>query len=179
MRDWHPLSKLVVIVGGVGLAALLWFDSVSESQPMARVSQSSGEAPEPAPDLPGDTIDLSSPAILVDLPPIDQFSATVERPLFSPDRRPFVPVQPVIERTSREPVQPVVTSGTLREPEIFFVGTVRRNDELIALITPFDDYVVTMLDAGENINGWTAVEIGDRNLVLEQEDEIRHLTILE
>ena len=178
MRDWHPLSKLVVAVGIVAAVWLLWLETSPNGEPVARAATRAVETSTN--NQAEQQVETTKKSPLVALPPLDRFTAMVERPLFAPGRRTYQAPEPEIAINEK----PVVIEQRqeedfLDEPDIFFVGTVRRNNELLALITPIDDYIVSMLGSGETVNGWSVIEIDDHLLVLKQDDQERRLSILQ
>jgi len=101
--------------------------------------------------------DLPTPPEL-GLPPLAEFAAIVERPLFFPDRRPL-PAEPPPPPPPKEPltanVVGIVMSGTQ--------GT-------LLLRLPKEKDAVT-LRTGDIVQGWTLVEISPEGAVFERDGE--------
>jgi hypothetical protein len=100
------------------------------------------------------------------LPPLERFTAMVERPLFSPARR-SVKVDVGMEEVDR------------LEPPAFplfgFVGTIDQGGRIRALTDgPWGHRIIS---AGEEVNGWQVVLVERRRLGLERDNEQLELHI--
>lgn len=107
------------------------------------------------------------------LPTITNFSAMVERPLFSPDRRdqPAKPLNqlPVVEEANRPELS--------TDPIVAFIGTVADSNGFRAIIS--DQKGVRSVTIGQYIDGWHVMMIDARRLTLEHGNEHIILNILE
>jgi general secretion pathway protein N len=95
--------------------------------------------------------------------PLDGLSATRERPLFSPTRRPPPPPPPPVVRAPEPPPPPP-------PPNVTLVGILMDGEEARALVrTPS-----TIMHAriGDEIEGWKVVQIEGRKLVLSRDDRL-------
>ena len=100
-----------------------------------------------------------SPGEIPEIPPIEELSSTVERPLFMRTRRPpKAPVAPVVEAA---PVQ-VPTE----EAPADLTGIVNGPDLNYAILTNRATKEVMQLRQGEKIDEWSLQEIGPRYVVL-------------
>jgi hypothetical protein len=115
--------------------ALLGVAAAQESTPKA-----SGEIPE--------------------LPPIEDLSATMERPLFMPSRRPPAPPPPA-PVAKAEPV-----AVPTEESPADLTGIVKSPDRTYAILTSRATKEVHHLRMGEKIEEWSVQEIGARYVVL-------------
>ncbi|MEZ5823868.1 MAG: hypothetical protein R3C97_03730 [Geminicoccaceae bacterium] len=177
VKDWHPVSKFVTIFGILVLGFLL----LTEEQHTNRIA-AAASPPRDLPQAPGRLLDVPDLPGLdtggYTLPPASRFEAMIERPLFSPMRRPSEPVlvaieyEPVIEPAAGpdEPVGPL-------DPTIAFVGSLKRSGETLALITREREDYVQAIRTGDEIDGWKVVEVGERSLELEAAGERRRLEI--
>ena len=173
MRDWHPVSKFVVVAGVLGLGAMLVFDEEPRQNVVVAAS-----ARESLPDIPAPVADIPDiPSIgpsLSSLPPKETFAAMVDRPLFSPTRRPYAPVVVAVEP---EPVASEPGPPEPLDPTIRFVGSVSRSNETLALITREDTDLVEALRPGDEVDGWRVTGITDWSLELEAGGEKFRLEI--
>jgi hypothetical protein len=93
----------------------------------------------------------------------------VDRPLFSPSRRPYEPTV----------AAPVFTSVVVEdEPEeaatLDLIGTMLTGRSRIAMITHSDKGLLKM-KRGDDVDGWRLVAISDEQVWLERDGETRHL----
>lgn len=179
MRQWHPVSKTVVVVGvlALGLVAL---DSEQQPSQVAIAASPSRELPA----VPARLLDIPDLPSIKDnkhaLPPATSFSAMVQRPLFSPLRKPSEPVIVAVEYIPEEDIEPAAGSEIPEEPTepaISLVGSLRRHGETLALIMRDDGEFVEAIRSGDEINGWRVVGISDTSLDLEAGGEHRRLEI--
>jgi len=108
-----------------------------------------------------------------DLPPLSDFASIIERPLFTPDRRPAG--NNMIGTIEVEPSQQ--TPGSLMSGDLLLSAVVVDTDKAIALIQSAADHKIHRLETGESIDGWTVREIRDREVVLARGNETRNLEL--
>jgi hypothetical protein len=94
---------------------------------------------------------------------IAEFTATRERPLFSPTRRP--PPPPVVAEVPR-PVAPQSPASPPSPPSMALFGTVIGLNGARALIRSGDAGKIVEVGAGDAVGGWTVNQIDKRHLVL-------------
>ena len=130
---WPPMLLLVVC------AALAWviYRQVGVA-PNLNAAQGSTTAATQVPDLP--------PELQFSMRPVEDFDAILERPLFSPNRRP-----PAIEALESPPPNSDVTF-TLK-------GILIDEDVRIALFRAQRNKKILRLREGDMIEGWTLVRI--------------------
>ena len=96
-----------------------------------------------------------------ELPPLDAFGAIVERPLFSPDRRPAA--------TAAAPEadsQPSDESGV--QGQILLAGTATdQGDRAVAILRDVTQGTQFRVWVGDQVGGWTIYAIKPREIVLE------------
>jgi hypothetical protein len=96
-----------------------------------------------------------------ELPPLDAFGAVIERPLFSPDRRPAV--------TAAAPdaeSQPSDESGV--QGQILLAGTATdQGDRAVAILRDVTQGTQFRVWVGDQVGGWTVYAIKPREIVLE------------
>lgn len=98
----------------------------------------------------------------VELQPLQQLSATKDRPLFSPARRP--PAKPVAPVARQEPPPPPPPP-----PSVVVLGIVSENgDGRAAIRASSKGDKVVRVRAGDDVSGWTVERIEPRRLVLKQ-----------
>jgi hypothetical protein len=88
--------------------------------------------------------------------PLDQLSATRDRPLFSPTRRPQAP-PPIIVPTAPPPPPP---------PDVALLGVVMDGDTARALVRVGQQAKITRVQIGDDIGGWKVGQIEARFVVL-------------
>jgi general secretion pathway protein N len=88
--------------------------------------------------------------------PLDRFSVTRDRPLFSPTRRP--PAAPVVAAAPPPPPPP--------PPEVMLLGVVMDGDDAHALVRTGPAAKILRLRIGDEIGGWKVGQIESRKLVL-------------
>jgi general secretion pathway protein N len=93
---------------------------------------------------------------------LDQLSATRERPLFSPGRRPPAPPPAHVQLEPAPPRAPPVA------PNLTLVGVVLDTDEARAVVR--SGTAVIRARFGDDIEGWKVTEIGARRLTLSHGD---------
>jgi hypothetical protein len=114
-------------------------------------------SPEAGSVIPAERVALS-------LPPIEEFRVIVERPLFSPSRRPPLPApppEPELVAVEAAVVEPVAQPEPPPPPAISFslIGIVMFGDQRVALLQPLDGARAVQLREGEEFGGWTAALI--------------------
>jgi hypothetical protein len=102
--------------------------------------------------------------------PLERLSATRERPLFSPTRRPPPPPPPVVHAPEPPPPPPP-------PPDVALLGIVMDGDEARAVIRTSPAAKVMRVGIGDDIGGWTVREIEERHLVLSLDDRIETVTM--
>jgi type II secretory pathway component PulC len=97
---------------------------------------------------------------------LDRLSATRERPLFSPDRRPPPPPPAPIVREAEPPPPPP-------PPKISLYGIVLDSNEAYAIVRA-DAAKIARVRIGDDVSGWKVSQIAPRRLVLSLDG--RHAT---
>jgi hypothetical protein len=110
------------------------------------------DAPAPAQDSSG--VMLSNPLAAQSL---ERLSATVDRPLFSPSRRP--PAQPAA-RTPQLPAPPAPP------PDLVLSGIVMDGERVRAIVQVGAEKKILRAQIGDDIGGWTVTQIEGRRLIL-------------
>jgi type II secretory pathway component PulC len=102
--------------------------------------------------------------------PLERLSATRERPLFSPTRRPPPPPPPVVHAPEPPPPPPP-------PPDVALLGIVMDGDEARAVIRTSPAAKVMRVGIGDDIGGWTVRQIEEQHLVLSLDDRIETVTM--
>jgi hypothetical protein len=102
--------------------------------------------------------------------PLDRLSATRERPLFSPTRRPPPPPPPVVQRAEPPPPPPP-------PPTVALFGVVMDGDEARAIVRTGPAADMRRVRVGDDIGGWKVAEIDGRRLVLVLDDRVATFTM--
>ncbi|MDE0155646.1 MAG: hypothetical protein OXS28_08600 [Gammaproteobacteria bacterium] len=98
-----------------------------------------------------------------DLPPIETFAETLERPLFRADRRPYEAPQPVIVD---EPAPAPVVEIPLGE-QVALRATIIIGEKRIALLHDLVNDIPLRLSRGDDVHGWTLSEVDTDSVVLQ------------
>ena len=168
-------SELKSMITGAALAAallalpyLLWTGQ-SEQAPAVAASVTLA-APDAA-----ELAAVEPPPAQFMLPPLERFTAVVERPLFSPTRR--MPAQAASEpdAPAAMPEAPVA-EGPL-EPELRFFGTVRQGGSAAALVTYPATAEVARLRVGDAVGEWQVIAVDRNHLELGLGEERRSFEI--
>jgi hypothetical protein len=133
-RQARVLGPLLLGAVCAGLAGVLYNEFRALGEARFEGPSSNGETPAVAP-LPPDPIFA--------LPPAEDFAAIVERPVFSPSRRPLAAPAPVIDQGG----------------DFVLVGIVISDGKPFALVRPQPGAPPVRVDEGGSIAGWTAEAI--------------------
>jgi general secretion pathway protein N len=174
LNNWHPASKLLVAVAVLAIPYLAW-TSLGEAPAAVSVVQRAVPEAEPPPtpaEPPGEVT-------LARLPPLERFTAIVDRPLFSPSRRPPPPVETPVEEVAAPEDEPEPLPPDNAAPEVRFVGTVGQGGAMTALVVRDGQEPVIKLRVGDEVDGWRVSSVSASQLVIEHEAERLVLTILE
>ncbi|WP_316160262.1 hypothetical protein [Bradyrhizobium sp. SZCCHNRI20481] len=106
--------------------------------------------------------------------PLEQLSATRERPLFSPSRRPpptDVPPPAVV-------AAPVVQEPSVPErPQLALVGTVVNGDRGLAVFVDPGSKTALRIRTGADYQGWTLRLVEARSVTLQRGEDVTVLTL--
>jgi general secretion pathway protein N len=161
----------VVIAGDVTVAAVhpSGFDNRDQlnGPPGALNSSPEPEAPATAGN---DTPTSANPLWAI---PLGTLTATGQRPLFSPSRRPPVPpavpaarVEPA--KSVVEPVKPVYVPTEPEKPQLSLVGVVSGISDGYAVFISATTHDIVRLKLGEGHEGWVLRSVKGREAVLEK-----------
>ena len=167
MTKWHPATKFLLLAAIPVLAYLLWSGGDAPA-PAVVGSVVRPQPAEPEPSQPTAT----EPAPAFQLPPLEHFTAVVERPLFSPTRRMPVLSAPNDAPAPRVDTGPAAPSGP-DEPPLRFFGTERRDGTAAALVVFSDTGKVGRLVPGDMVGEWQVLSVESNRLLLGQGDEQR------
>ena len=104
------------------------------------------------------------------LPPLAEYGAILERPLFLPDRRPYIAPEPVV-------ATPAAAARTTSAIRFLLSAVIITPDKRIALIQPEQNGKPRRLARGDEHDGWRLIAIEPRRISLRQGDEIRQLRL--
>jgi general secretion pathway protein N len=162
MRMWVLL--LVGVLAGdaeaLAVAPVLAIDPHEES-PVQSQSHATAAAQPPAVVEP---VSTGNPLWAI---PLRQLSATGERPLFAPSRRPS-PVAAVTYQPAAVPPPAPPKAVEPETPQFSLVGTVAGEGGGIAVILDQADKGVVRLKTGESHKGWALREVRGRAVVLQK-----------
>jgi general secretion pathway protein N len=162
VTKWHPATKLLLLAAVLAVPYLLWTRDEDEPPAVAAsAARPAAEAPEAGTGAPAEP-----PVDPFVLPPLEWFTAVVERPLFSPTRRLPVPTPPAVAEAPVTAPEPEPVAPGPAEPELRFFGTVRENGAAAALVTYPATAEVARLAPGDAVGEWRVVEVERNRLVL-------------
>lgn len=105
--------------------------------------------------------DAQSPESTFTLPPPEEFNAIVDRPLFSPDRKPPENASPI------EASSPAAETGGDAPRQIVLAGTATdQANRAVAILHDVSQGVQFRVWVGDQVNGWRVKEIRPRMVVL-------------
>jgi general secretion pathway protein N len=96
--------------------------------------------------------------------PLDQLSATLDRPLFSPSRRPPAPPPPPPVQVAAPPVPPP------SPPSLLLLGVVMDGEGARAIVRAGTEKKLLRAQIGDDIEGWKVSQIEGRKVVLSSLD---------
>lgn len=172
---------MTVVIGLGGLALVWWLDHGSPGDARQAVAvQSSSGATVPAPAVQRTPISSLWGTSEADrdirrLPPVDDFASMVDRPLFAPARRPVDP-EPAVADLELPPTM-VEPAAPPDQPSVSFIGSIEEDGQVRALLGNGSN--VRGVGLGEEVEGWTVLDIEPRRLTLGLDEEVLQLTILE
>jgi hypothetical protein len=102
--------------------------------------------------------------------PLDRLSATRERPLFSPTRRPPPVPVPIVHEPEPPPPPPP-------PPDVALFGIVMDGDEARAIVRTSPAANVVRVRIGDDIGGWKVAQIEGRRLVLALDGRVATFTM--
>jgi hypothetical protein len=106
--------------------------------------------------------------------PLAQLSATRERPIFSPSRRPppsAVAAEPAIVKA------PVVRKKEPEAPQLVLVGTIASEEEGFGIFLDQSTKGALRLKLGEDYQGWKLQAIRGREVTMEKDQQAAVLTL--
>jgi general secretion pathway protein N len=102
---------------------------------------------------------------------LDELSATLDHPLFSPGRRPPAPPPPPAVQADAPPAPPP------SPPNLLLFGIVMDGEGARALVRTGADKKILRAQIGDDIGGWKVVQIEGRKLVLALDDRFATFTL--
>ena len=168
MSNWHPATKALALLALLVLPYLLWTGSDEGGTPVVASAARAVTSDVPA----GAT---APPPAAFELPPLEQLSEIVERPLFSPTRR-MPPPPPRVAATA--PVAPTQQAPAgPGEPQLRFFGTIRQGGVAAALVTYPGTGEVARLRPGDQVGDWQVLSVDGNHLELGLGEERRSYEI--
>lgn len=173
MRKVSPVTWVVLVIGVIAIP-WLWLSGEQGSPDGVAVRRDAATAAPPA--APG----AAEPAPLASSrPPLEAYTAIVERPLFNPMRRaPSPPLagieapgEPLVEP---EPIEEEPPSGEpLPEPSLRLVGTlVDAQGQALAIVEQPGASTRTTLALGDALDGWRLESVGNGSIEIRSGDRL-------
>jgi len=107
--------------------------------------------------------------------PLKQLSATRDRPIFSPSRRPPPAAEPVAALAS----PPVQAPKQPERPQLSLIGTIVSGDDSFAIFVDQTTKAPLRIRIGANYQGWMLRQIEARSVTLQKGQEIAMLSFPE
>lgn len=108
--------------------------------------------------------------------PIDLFAAIVERPVFSPSRRPFV-LQPQTQEAEAPRAAPEPAPVAVALSQFQLLGVLFADNEWLAFVQSPSATDGTWLGPGATLDGWTLQEISENSAVFESSGRTAQLQL--
>jgi hypothetical protein len=156
-RGWSPLYR----AAGLALAATCTALSVVLFVELKTPVAPAGAAPSAQAETPDTTGNNAAPRYA--LPPLQDFAAVTERPLFSEDRQP----SPDGDGQSIGPLSSVQVAGIIISP-----------DARVAVVSLGNPPVFVHLREGQDVDGWVVRSIEPNHVVFRNGAEVRELQLL-
>jgi len=123
----------------------------------------------------------NQPTLVRKVPPKSKFSQMLERPPFSPTRRPPKAVPQKIAKTqSPSPVAaPAPVAAPVRDPQLTVVGIIINPSQQIALVRDPREAKLKRLSRGDEIDGWLVEAILPKRVVLSNQKNLFELKLEE
>ena len=145
---------LLVALSALAGHVYLTYERISGDVSLSIPSQATATAEQPLPD---------EPEVVV--PSLEEFSAVIERPIFSQSRRP----PPLAAETAD-----VVAAPDL---EIELLGIVLWKSQRIALVRLKEDSGIVKIRQGADVAGWTAIAIEPSHVLFQRGDVEKKATL--
>jgi hypothetical protein len=108
--------------------------------------------------------------------PLSNLSATRERPIFSPSRRPPPPVTAAAPPPAQPPPPPP-RPPRVERPQLSLVGTVAGDEESFGLFVDPTTKAAIRLKIGEDYQGWKLRTVQGRDVMLERDKQTTILSL--
>lgn len=175
MTAWHPLTKLLIACATLAIGWLLVSGPSEAPATVAAARLRAGGTLLPANPDPALGA-IAALATRLEPPPRETFKAVLERPLFSPVRRPAARPEPPA-KVAAEPVE--AEDEPAAQPRFRLVGTVTRRGRSEALLARAEGGPLVRLEAGGELDGWVAVAIAPDHVEIERNGTRHRLQILQ
>ena len=113
----------------------------------------------------------AAPANPVAAQPLDQLSTMLDRPLFSPSRRPPAPPPPPVVQAAEPPAPPP------SPPNLVLFGVVMDGEGARAVVRAGADKKLVRAQIGDEIDGWKVSQIEGRKVVLSLDGRFATFTL--
>ncbi|WP_222184796.1 pilus assembly protein PilP [Geminicoccus harenae] len=158
MKGMSPVT-LGVILLALPVLAWLWWTSGADEGAVTAVSRGGQPAAAPAP------ADPAAGNAARALPPIETFSAMVDRPLFAALRHPTVPVpEPEGEPFPTESIAEPPAEDNIRD-RYRLIGTVEENGRVFALLVSSEGSYVRVR-RGDRLENWTVDAVSRQRVLM-------------
>jgi hypothetical protein len=107
--------------------------------------------------------------------PLKRLSATRDRPIFSPSRRPAPPV--IASEPASAPPAPPPRKKEVEPPPLSLVGTIASDEESFGIFLDHATKEALRLKVGEDYQGWKLRDIHGRQVTMEKGQQAAVLTL--
>ncbi len=154
------ICALGLVVAGAGQSPARAATSTADATVIG-LRSAAVAAPRAAPRTPAMSAPIGNPLWAI---PLRSMSATRERPLFSPSRRPPPPTAVATAPTPPAPARPAPP-----EPQLTLIGTVLGAGRGIGVFIDQTTKDIVRLSAGEGHDGWTLRAVQEHAVILERD----------
>jgi hypothetical protein len=176
-RGTSILSVLLgLVIGHEGFPSALAAASSKPTDELGSMVRSTVEPrPEPPRDRPGNVQDRPRSGNPLWAIPLSSLSATRERPIFSPSRRPPTPTPapPVFVAAPPPPPSPVEPG----HPSLTLIGTIVGDADQIGIFLDQATHGVIRLKIRQEHGGWILVAVQERQVTFEKGTRVSTLTL--
>jgi len=163
--------RLILIAGILFAAPDAWAEPGRSSRDFAALENHSHETEQ---DLKRDSAAVPQASDAIGNPfnnvPLEQLTATRERPLFSATRRPPPSAAPVPEAKPQAPVQTQAPAPAEPQgPPLALIGTITGADRPVAILFNKLTRIVATIHQGDEALGWRVTTVSARSAIIEKD----------
>jgi len=121
------------------------------------------------------TDEITTPDVIEDFPPLTDYQATIDRPLFMHDRQPYVYEEPKEEAKQTKVKKKTIQKKTPQQ--LVLTATIITPDRQVAIIRTGKSKESLHIAIGEIIDNWTLEEVHAQHIVLKDGEKTEKLEL--